>query len=670
MNNLASIKKAILDSTDGGLDAFKHYIHNLPENRKKHFKLRESEKTASASYKRTPDGSVIVKDFGDSDKAKNIFDFVMTEFNISFANAVKKIITDLSLPIDLGAEDIKDWKAPVFKNVTDLPESLVHKIFSERRISQEVIREAGLFINKNKFFTSVQKELPALVFPYRDRDGNVVNAKNYHLYKEEGKAPKKLYELEKNGKRIFYGLETIKPTTTKVIIVEGEWDRLSVLEAMKLADKTQYACISVSNGVSSLNDNLWFDADIFYNIEEIYIFVDNDAPGKKLELEIARRLGKYRCKIVSKYNYKDANDMLVKKGSNLVLDAILSAEFIKIENVISVSDFMPELESLYRGEIDLGAEVGFQGFDEVFRVAASQLTVISGVPNSAKSTFVDNMLVKLSYHHGWKHGIFSPEFVSDAYHAKQLAEMYLGKRYMMPNENQDSDRIIMTREEFVESAKFIDDHFKFIEPKIDHNKGRYELMTKEKIFDTMRDMVMRFGLDTVTIDPFNKISRGDKAYMDLGWINEFFQELNYFKKMYNIHIFLVAHPVKMNKVEEIVINGKTLTQYAKPGVYDIFGGSEIGNQTDNVLITYRDLRTNIMSVSVEKLKNRWNGILGGTQSFEFDPATALFEVATEDTLTITRKLNTSTSQEVKPTNKELKVANGGVEPFDDSNPPF
>ncbi|WP_372744310.1 primase-helicase family protein [Lutibacter sp.] len=81
----------ILNATNGGLDIIKAYYPAAEESnegaRVKHFKLRESEKTASAALKRLDDGVWIVTDFGGDNAKRNGIQVCMFEENITYGEA-------------------------------------------------------------------------------------------------------------------------------------------------------------------------------------------------------------------------------------------------------------------------------------------------------------------------------------------------------------------------------------------------------------------------------------------------------------------------------------------------------------------------------------------------------------------------------------------------------
>lgn len=80
----------ILDATNGGLDIIVYYYPNANKvihKAAKSFKIRESEKTASASLKQLGGGVWVVTDFGGDQKSRNGIQVCMLEEGISYAEA-------------------------------------------------------------------------------------------------------------------------------------------------------------------------------------------------------------------------------------------------------------------------------------------------------------------------------------------------------------------------------------------------------------------------------------------------------------------------------------------------------------------------------------------------------------------------------------------------------
>lgn len=83
----------IFKATNGGLDVILAYYPQADKcvNNNKKFKLRDSEKTASATIKRMQDGNYVVTDFGGDGKSRNAIAVVMEEANCDFKTAIQII---------------------------------------------------------------------------------------------------------------------------------------------------------------------------------------------------------------------------------------------------------------------------------------------------------------------------------------------------------------------------------------------------------------------------------------------------------------------------------------------------------------------------------------------------------------------------------------------------
>ncbi len=91
--------------------------------------------------------------------------------------------------------------------------------------------------------------------------------------------------------------------------------------------------------------------DKFEHLKTIYLATDDDATGIKLRMELARRLGKERCKFIRFSDYKDdegqpindPNQLLMVKGGKVLADTIDKAYGFPIENVSVATDYMDEI---------------------------------------------------------------------------------------------------------------------------------------------------------------------------------------------------------------------------------------------------------------------------------------------------------------------------------------
>ena len=145
----------------------------------------------------------------------------------------------------------------------------------------------------NRIFSSSKQKRKAINFNYY-LDNELINVK----YRDG----QKNFKLVSGAKLIFYGLDSIKDSN-KVYIVEGEMDALSLHEAEFIL----FAQYQMEHQKAIRDLNIWTTVlSILKNKTEIILCTDNDEAGLNLRNELARRLGKHRCKYIDFDSYKDA----------------------------------------------------------------------------------------------------------------------------------------------------------------------------------------------------------------------------------------------------------------------------------------------------------------------------------------------------------------------------
>ncbi len=447
--------------------------------------------------------------------------------------------------------------------------------FSSRGISEKTLI-SNRVSEGNEYMPQVSKETNTIQFNYF-RDSQLVNVK----YRDGAKN----FKLVKDAEKIMYGLDDLVGSKW-AIIVEGEMDKLAFYEA------GYKNCVSVPNGASNLK--MEYLKDFPENLEKVYIAVDNDEPGKKLEEEISRRLGRDICYRVSyPEDCKDINDVLVKHKHKGVRECIDKSKIYPLEGVLGVDSFDCDIDNLYETGLQRGVTVGHPAFDKLFSFASSQLTVVTGVPTHGKSNFLEHICMRLSAQHGWKFGVFSPEHFPLQLHFSVLAEKFTGKSFRKITQYQR-----MTKTELQYAKNFISNHYYWIRPDGD-------VFTIDAILESAKGLIKRHGINALIIDPYNKIQSNFGNGSETNYINQFLTKLTIFKQKYDIHIFLVAHPRKMNKRDDGL--------YEVPTLYDVAGSANFYNQVDNGMTVYRDFKNQSTSVYVQKIKFRHIGELGECQ---------------------------------------------------------
>ena len=460
---------------------------------------------------------------------------------------------------------IRPTKQPKYSNYTDD----VINFFKLRGISESTLISCRVS-EGFEYMPQLGRETFTLQFNYY-RDNELINIK----YRDA----RKNFKLVKDAEKILYGIDDIKGYD-EVIIVEGEMDKLAYYEA------GYKNCVSVPNGASNMK--MEYLNDFPDDLKKVYVATDNDEPGRKLAEELSRRIGRDICYRVDFGEHKDANEYLEKNKS--LKETIDRAKAYPLEGVIGVDSISLDIDDLYSNGLNRGDTTGHINFDRLFSFATSQLTVITGVPTHGKSNWLEYMCMKLASNSDWKFGIFSPEHYPLQLHFSVLAEKFIGKTFRKVSKYER-----MTKSDLSFAKKFISSRFNWIRPDGD-------VFTIDAILEAAAGLVKRHGIKGLIIDPYNKIHANIGSQSETQYINDFLTKLTIFKQKYDIHIFLVAHPRKMQKKD----NGL----YDVPTLYDIAGSANFYNQVDNGITVYRNFETECTHVYVQKVKFRHIGELG------------------------------------------------------------
>lgn len=375
----------------------------------------------------------------------------------------------------------------------------------------------------------------------------------------------------------------VDPDLDYLIIQEGECDSLSCYEAgLKNA-------ISVPHGATRDGEQKLQFLDKHYpainKFKRIILLTDNDEPGKQLAAELSRRLGRWRI-YYPEYpqDCKDANEVLLKHGGAKLKEIIEGARAAHIPGLELATAFQDELLRLRRGEVGYGISTGIPGVDSLFKVSPGLLTVVTGFPSSGKSAWVDSVHVHLAKKHDWKIACWSAEN-PPAQHIAKLSEVYVGKRFHtnMPNP--------MSDEEMTEAAKWVGEHFFFITQEED--------ATPDSVIDRLRAAVMRYGIKSCVVDPYNYLSlpgakREDQEISDM--LTKFVR----FCQETETHLFLVAHPRNLPITE--IPNGNTIA-----------GGGTWRAKADFGITIHRPQADNCVDLICWKVRHSHLGRMGSTQ---------------------------------------------------------
>ncbi|CAI0393615.1 unnamed protein product, partial [Linum tenue] len=467
--------------------------------------------------------------------------------------------------------------------------------FKERDISRETLV-------RNRVMQKAYGNQIVIAFTYR-RNGRLVSCKYRDIHKK--------FWQEKDTEKIFYGLDDIKGADD-IIIVEGEMDKLAMEEA------GFRNCVSVPDGAPPLVSSkdlppesqdtkyqyLWNCKDYLKQASRIILATDGDPPGQALAEELARRLGRERCWRVkwprkNEDSYcKDANEVLMYLGPQAVKDAIDDAELYPIKGLFLFRDFFDEIDSYYHQTqgYHFGVSTGWRSLDGLYSVLPGELTIVSGVPNSGKSEWIDALLCNLNKSADWKFALCSMENkVRD--HARKLMEKYVRKPFFDAPYGESAERIDVM--EYERGKQWLNDTFYLIRCEDD------ALPNIRWVLSLAKAAVLRYGVRGLVIDPYNELDHQRPPNMtETEYVSQMLTLVKRFAQHHSCHVWFVAHPRQLHNW----IGGP-------PNMYDISGSAHFINKCDNGIIIHRNRNPEAgdidqVQICVRKVRNKVVGTIG------------------------------------------------------------
>ena len=260
------------------------------------------------------------------------------------------------------------------------------------------------------------------------------------------------------------------------------------------------------------------------------------------------------------------------------------------------------LERLSGGEALPSWPTGWSQVDQIFRLPQGLVTVVTGIPGSGKSTWVDcltwNILKK---HDDVRVAMFSPEQSPADQHAMNLMHTALGVDPMT------ADGQLVDR-----GLDWLDGRVVWLDEQRDN--------TVSGILSRARLAQRRYGVNLLVVDPWNKIRHDrSKHQRDDLYIQEALGRFTRFARKTGIAVVLVAHPKQQER------ESNSQTRIKPPTSYSISGGAEWDNQADVIVTVHRDQmgeveRSSLVQVIVRKVRHAGRYGRVGAVELEFDEA--------------------------------------------------
>ena len=417
----------------------------------------------------------------------DVIDFIQKTRQCTFQEAVTHLAGMVGHPLPSAPSSPtriaqKPHKSPPPHKFTARSPELV-RYFANRKISEETLEYFGVY-SMVRGFGEKHGDMLAMVFPVIWQ-GAVVNRYYRAL------ADKKATNQEKDGLAALFNADVIfgDSPVEELGWVEGHIDCLSVYEG------EGPPCVSLPAGAQNFN---WMEthAKDLARVKKHYLAGDNDGPGKGAMDEVARRLGRHKCWVVTwPEGCKDANDTLIMHGPGTVYWAFKEATPYPISGIRMIEPGRTLREWRNRAAMQL-MTCGTPKLDRLLKLPTDgRLILVTGVPGHGKTAWVLFTAVHLMKTHNRRFGIFSPENSPWARLVEHCVKVLM-------NAPIDDERFARGAgiDEAEKHEKWLSERLFGLE--VD---GADERPTLDWIFERAEMLIMRYGITDLIIDPWNEL---------------------------------------------------------------------------------------------------------------------------------------------------------------------
>ena len=404
-----------------------------------------------------------------------------------------------------------------------------------------------------------------MVWPIYDDQGVLIDVKRRTI---AGKG----FFHELDARPGLVGMHLLRDDIDVLTIVEGEIDAMSA---------TVYGLQNVVSMPGGTGDLRWVEEWLPWldRFTEIAIALDDDAAGRVCAVELAKRIGHWRCSIVT-WPRKDLNECLSAGITQAeIVQALDNANPVTPDALVSMLDLEDDIVAAFFDEGRLvGVPSGFPGLDGLLRgFRPGELTVWTGQNGSGKSTVLGQVMSNVVVQHGARACVASLELPVARY-SRWLIMQTAGSSQL------DEQTIRATVRQLGEGMWMID---------------HVGVMDVERLIDIWTYARRRYDVRQFVVDSMMRLKLGVDDYTSQ---KNAVDKLVAFCRTFDCHVHLVAHPRKgandAHAVDKAAIKGT----------------SEITDLAHNVIVITRKPDHS----TLELLKHREHGTLG-TIGLEVDP---------------------------------------------------
>lgn len=254
---------------------------------------------------------------------------------------------------------------------------------------------------------------------------------------------------------------------------------------------------------------------------------------------------------------------------------------IKDSNIL-----LEELHALHEQGLPVGVGVGFDLFDEHLRLIPGTTTDIMGYPFNGKSLLFRDLVMRYAFYLDWKCLIHSADDGIDAQVAAEMIQTMTGRTFDKTYDNYiTSKEVTKYHAQLTQRIHFVSDQVG-VEP--------VEFWT----------YAGKNGYNMAGLDSWNILSHKG-SIKDPDYVGKVLIDRNRLSREHKMHCLTVHHPKNPAKVVDGTV--------ARPTVFDFYGGSEVNNKGNNLVIIHKYEKDNYKEpyeIYVSKLKPKTGGQIG------------------------------------------------------------
>lgn len=463
--------------------------------------------------------------------------------------------------------------------------------------------------------------LPSLAIPERKIKQATVEAYNVKMGSSEtsGEIDSHFYPITKDGKTTGYkvrklpkeffsvgdgkgnielfGQAVVPKGGKKLVITGGELDALATFQI--LYDKYpnfKPSVVSLPKGENgaAIKDNL----DYILSFQEVIIYTDMDAPGRKAAEDIAALIGPGKARIMAT-SEKDACDMLIAGKQAEFINAFFNAQKHRPKGIISGSDI--DLASIKKMQV-AGYDLPYPILNRMIGgLRKGELTTLTAGSGIGKST----MAKEIGYHLRKTHNLTVGNlFLEET--LEKTVQSYISLDNNVPLSMLRKNNTLLTDEQWQTSFDGLIGGDKW------YALQHFGSLPTEELLGKMRFLAYGANCDFIILDHLSLVFSGQANDNERLAIDNAMTELAAFCNESGVGIITVVH-LSRNK-------GKTsFNEGGEISLTDLRGSASLEQLSWNVVALERDQQGEDNNESrIRVLKSRETGWTGSADVCQYD----------------------------------------------------